>query len=94
MSELRKECYKCSNNSKCIADYGSIYCIFNRRYDFNNIDYEQEEDKTIISLDVDALKKRINNLKNKLLVQDYENYKERYEIKGMIKAYEAILNLI
>lgn len=34
MSEARKECYKCSNNSKCIpqANYDSIYCQTHRKF--------------------------------------------------------------
>ena len=38
MSELRDECYKCLNNQKCLggAEYGSLYCMMNRRLKMQN----------------------------------------------------------
>lgn len=92
MSEFRVECYNCINNSKCCADYKSIYCTIYRKYNFNNIDYGKGKDKCVISIDVNVLKSRIDNLNNKLLSKSLDS-KERFEINGMIKAYEAILNL-
>lgn len=34
MSEPREECYKCLNGSNCIssAEYGSLYCVTNRKF--------------------------------------------------------------
>ena len=45
MSELRDECYKCLNNQKCLggAEYGSLYCMMNRRLKMQIADTEIEE---------------------------------------------------
>lgn len=95
MSELREECRQCVNNQNCIGEYRSIYCSLNRKYDFKNIDFGSEGDKTskTIIIGRDILENRTKNLKHKLLTQQYENYKERYEIRGQIQAYEAILKI-
>lgn len=95
MSELRRECEKCTNNQRCIADYGSIFCMLNRKYEFNNIDYGREKDKTSNSIILNpvVLENRINNLEYKIENRQYKDYKERYEISGKIKAYKSILNL-
>lgn len=90
MSELRRECEKCTNNQRCIADYGSIFCMLNRKYEFNNVDYGREKD---IILNPVVLENRINNLEHKIKNRQYEDYKEKYKILGEIKAYKSILNL-
>lgn len=94
MSELREECRQCVNNQKCIGRYESIHCMINRKYDFKNIDYGSGKDKTskTIIIECEILENKIKNLKHKLLTQQYENYKEKFKIEGMIQAYEAILN--
>ena len=95
MSKLRRECEKCTNNQRCIADYGSIFCMLNRKYEFNNVDFAEGEDKTTNSIILESawLERRIEQLEYKLSNRQYKDYKERYEISGKIKAYKTILNL-
>ena len=95
MSELRRECYGCLNRNGCIGEYRSIYCMLSRKYDFNNIDYGREKDKTSNSMILSpvVLENRINNLEYKLSKKQYKDYKEKYKILGEIKAYKSILNL-
>ena len=93
MSELRKECYKCLNRNSCIGDYGSIYCMINRRYNFNNIDFASEKDKTETSLyiNITYIKQRLSKWENELLIGKYRSYLERAEIKGRINELKSLI---
>lgn len=97
MSELREECYKCKYNNECLggAEYGSLYCSLNRKYDLSNIDYSYGKDQTVKTITIDSivLENRIKNLERKIEMRLYEDYKERYKIIGAITAYKNILNL-
>lgn len=80
MSELREECYKCLNNQKCIsaADFGSIYCMTNRKFKMPNNESTIEQNETEKELDklkeqlkekdkiIDKLKKHNDDLLRKL----------------------------
>lgn len=80
MSELREECYKCLNNQKCIsaADFGSIYCMTNRKFKMPNNESTIEQNETEKELDklkeqlkekdkiIDKLKKHNDELLRKL----------------------------
>lgn len=94
MSELRKECYKCLNSNSCIGDYGSIYCMVNRKYIFNKgIDFSKEKDRTINSryINISVIKQRIAELENELLIGNYRNYLERYELIGRIRELKSLI---
>ena len=101
MSELRDECYKCLNNQKCLggAEYGSLYCMMNRRLKMQN-----EEDSVYtykfatMQKQIDDKDKRIKELeeenkklKAKIDVTNwqektvYESLKERYIPKQKVK---------
>lgn len=74
MSELREECYKCLNNRKCLggADYGSFYCMMNRRLKMQNEDDSVYAHKfAIMQKQIDEKDKRIKELEeeNKIYVQ-------------------------
>ena len=65
MSELREECYKCLNNRKCLggADYGSFYCMMNRRLKMQNEDDSVYAHKfAIMQKQIDEKDKRIKEL--------------------------------
>lgn len=93
MSELRKECYRCLNKNNCIGDYGSIYCMINRRYNFNNIDFASGKDKTETSsyINISYIKQRLSKWENELLIGKYRNYLERAEIIGRINELKSLI---
>ena len=80
MSELREECEKCLNNQKCIggAEYGSLYCMINRKFKMT-----REEDSVyahkfaIMQKQIDEKDKRIKELE--------EHQKINGELKEKIK---------
>ena len=72
MSELREECYKCLNNRKCLggADYGSFYCMMNRRLKMQNEDDSVYAHKfAIMQKQIDEKDKRIKELEEENYVQ-------------------------
>lgn len=94
MSELRKECYECLNRDRCIGEYKSFYCMTNRKYNFNkHIDFSNGKDKTITSTYINVLyiKQRLAELENELLIGNYRNYLERYELIGRIRELKSLI---
>lgn len=66
MSEPREECYKCLNNSNCIpsADYGSVYCMLNRKFKMNTPELHKEWERKALKYDslVEKIKEDKSNL--------------------------------
>lgn len=93
MSELRKECYECLNRNRCIGEYKSFYCMINRRYNFNNIDFTSEKDKaeTSLYINISYIKQRLSKWENELLIGNYRNYLERYELIGRIRELKSLI---
>lgn len=93
MSELRKECYECLNRNKCIGEYKSFYCMINRKYNFDYMDFSNGEDKTINSTYINILyiKQRLAELEYKLIAENYGSYLERVEIIGGIKELKSLI---
>ena len=93
MSELRKECYECLNRNRCIGEYKSFYCMVNRRYNFNNIDFTSEKDKaeTSLYINISYIKQRLSKWENELLIGNYRNYLERYELIGRIRELKSLI---
>ena len=93
MSELRKECYECLNRNRCIGEYKSFYCMINRRYNFNNIDFTSEKDKaeTSLYINISYIKQRLSKWENELLIGNYRNYLERYELIGRINELKSLI---
>ena len=93
MSELRKECYECLNRNRCIGEYKSFYYMINRRYNFNNINFTSEKDKAESSLyiNISYIKQRLSKWENELLIGNYRNYLERYELIGRINELKSLI---
>lgn len=68
MSEDRKECHKCLSFNRCFggADYGSIYCVANRKYRQGN-DSIYDTKLAVMQQQINEKDKRIQELENKLL---------------------------
>ena len=87
MSELREECYKCLNNQKCLggAEYGSLYCMMNRKLKMQSEDDSVYAHKfAIMQKQIDEKDKRIKELEeeNKIFVQNGSNVKLEIYIKN------------
>lgn len=68
MSEDRKECHKCLSFNRCFGgvDYGSIYCVANRKYRREN-DSIYDTKLAVMQQQINEKDKRIQELENKLL---------------------------
>lgn len=73
MSELREECYKCLNNQKCLggAEYGSLYCMMNRKLKM------QSEDDSVYAHKIAIMQKQIDE-KDKRIKELEEHQKKFY----------------
>lgn len=67
MSEDRKECHKCLSFNRCFggADYGSIYCVANRKYRQGN-DSIYDTKLAVMQQQINEKDKRIQELEEKL----------------------------
>lgn len=75
MSELRDECYKCLNNRNCFggAEYGSLYCMMNRRLNV------QSEEDSVYAIKFAAMQKQIDERDKKIKKLEKENkHKDTY----------------
>lgn len=90
MSELREECYKCLNNSRCIGEYRSMYCLLNRRYDFRNIDYAEEKDITATNsfINMLAIENKIDKLEKQYKEALEENSTKAFILKCQIEGFK------
>ena len=87
MSELRDECYKCLNNQKCLggAEYGSLYCMMNRRLKMQN------EEDSVYTYKFATMQKQIDD-KDKRIKELEEEKKNKDTYIKMAK--EVIENSI
>lgn len=71
MSELRDECYKCLNNQKCLggAEYGSLYCMMNRRLKMQN------EEDSVYTYKFATMQKQIDDKDKRIKELEEENKK-------------------
>lgn len=90
MSELREECYKCLNNQKCIsaADFGSIYCMTNRKFKMPNNESTIEQNET--EKELDKLKEQLKE-KNKIIDKlKKHNYDLLRKLKNRVKEVKKL----
>lgn len=80
MSELRDECYKCLNNQKCLggAEYGSLYCMMNRRLKMQN------EEDSVYTYKFATMQKQIDEKDKRIQELEEEN---RIQRKQIMSAY-------
>lgn len=86
MSELRDECYKCLNNQKCLggAEYGSLYCMMNRRLKMQN-----EEDSVYtykfatMQKQIDDKDKRIKELEEEIANKENKIWQLKETIQNL-----------
>ena len=73
MNELKDECYKCLNNRNCLggAEYGSLYCMMNRKYKIQNEDDSVYAHKfATMQKQIDEKDKRIQELETEIKNKD------------------------
>ena len=90
MSELREECYKCLNNQKCIsaADFGSIYCMTNRKFKMPNNESTIEQNET--EKELDKLKEQLKE-KDKIIDKlKKHNYDLLRKLKNRVKEVKKL----
>lgn len=90
MSELREECYKCLNNQKCIsaADFGSIYCMINRKFKMPNNESTIEQNET--EKELDKLKEQLKE-KDKIIDKlKKHNYDLLRKLKNRVKEVKKL----
>ena len=98
MSELRDECYKCLNNRNCLggAEYGSLYCMMNRRLKMQNEDDSVYAHKfATMQKQIDDKDKKIKELEDDLYIANYtaENSIPIQKVNNQIEKYEHMLSL-
>lgn len=86
MSELRDECYKCLNNQKCLggAEYGSLYCMMNRRLKMQN------EDDGVYAHKFATMQKQIDDKDKKIKELEEENNNLKRYSKEIIKEKQEL----
>lgn len=90
MSKLREECYKCLNNQKCIsaADFGSIYCMTNRKFKMPNNESTIEQNET--EKELDKLKEQLKE-KDKIIDKlKKHNYDLLRKLKNRVKEVKKL----
>ena len=90
MSELREECYKCLNNQKSIsaADFGSIYCMTNRKFKMPNNESTIEQNET--EKELDKLKEQLKE-KDKIIDKlKKHNYDLLRKLKNRVKEVKKL----
>lgn len=88
IEDLENEILQIANQRLIIGEYKSFYCIINRRYNFNNIDFTSEKDKAET---LSYIKQRLSKWENELLIGNYRNYLERYELIGRIRELKSLI---
>ena len=86
MSELRDECYKCLNNQKCLggAEYGSLYCMMNRRLKMQN------EEDSVYTYKFATMQKQIDDKDKRIKELEEENKKLKRYSKEIIKEKQEL----
>lgn len=86
MSELRDECYKCLNNQNCLggAEYGSLYCMMNRRLKMQN------EDDSVYAHKFATMQKQIDDKDKKIKELEEENNNLKRYSKEIIKEKQEL----
>ena len=86
MSELRDECYKCLNNQKCLggAEYGSLYCMMNRRLKMQN------EEDSVYTYKFAKMQKQIDDKDKRIKELEEENNNLKRYSKEIIKEKQEL----
>lgn len=86
MSELRDECYKCLNNQKCLggAEYGSLYCMMNRRLKMQN------EEDSVYTYKFATMQKQIDDKDKRIKELEEENNNLKRYSKEIIKEKQEL----
>ena len=88
MSEQRYECYKCLNNQNCLggAEYGSLYCMINRKYKV------QDEDDSVYAHKFATMQKQIDEKDKR--IQELEAEKKKYIVNLTDEQYRNLVDAI